>query len=249
VKIFSKVAVSGLLWLGFSAVMFGDTLTLSQTYNINDGSTDGGGQFMGLLNGTDPVTVYCIDFLNELTSPDNVTVSTLANLSDTRYGNTPTSTFTFFDGSSASDSLYTGSLPLTGAQLTLDPEERYLLAAYLTTLYNLAPSPTPAISGMDSAIQGAIWDLLDTTTTTFVSNSEATFITQALVWLNTPADAAAVATLTSEVRIYSPDVLSGPGNSQEMIGLVATPEPETLAMLGAGLGLVGIGLIRKRRSA
>jgi hypothetical protein len=243
-KFLHKAAVGGLLWLSFSAVMFGDTLTLSQTYNINAAPVDGGGQFMGFLNGTDPVTTYCIDFLNDLTSTDSVTVSTLSNISATRYGDTATASFTFFDGNSASDTLYTGPT-LTTAQLTLTPEERYLLAAYLTTQYNLASNPSPAVTAMDSGIQGAIWDLLNVTDTTFVSNSESTYLTQAIEWLNNPSDSAAVTTLTSEVRIYSPDSLSGPGDSQEMIGVVAAPEPQTLAMLG--VGLVAIGLFGKRR--
>jgi hypothetical protein len=246
VKLISKAAVSGLLWLSFSSMaMFGDTLTLSQTYNINASPVNGGGQFMGTLDGTDPVTVYCVDFLNDLTSPDNVNVSTLADISDTRYGNTATSSFTFFDGTGASDSLYTGTgvNAMTTAQLTLTPDQRYLLAAYLTTQYNLAPSPSPAIMNMDSGIQGAIWDLMNTSNTTFTVNNESTYLTQAIEWLKNPSDSAAVATLTSEVRIYTPVVLSGRGDSQEMIGITTTPEPQTLAMLG--IGLVALGLFRK----
>ena len=144
-KLISKAALGGLLWLSFSGMtMFGDTLTLHQTYNLSAIPDGGGGQFMGTLNGTDPVTVYCIDFANDLSSPQDVNVSNLANISETRYGNTPTASFTFFDGVSTSDSLYTGPA-LTPAQLTLTASQRYLLAGYLVTQYDLIANPSVAI--------------------------------------------------------------------------------------------------------
>ena len=102
---------------------------------------------------------------------------------------------------------------------------------------------------MNSGIQGAIWDLLNTSSTTFTANGESTYITQAIQWLKNPADSAAIAAVTSEVTIYTPVALSGPGDSQEMIGLTTTtaPEPQTLAMLG--VGLLALGLFRKTRKA
>lgn len=246
-KTFSTVALSGLLWLTFSATMFGDTLYLNQSYNVDDG-----GQFTGTIDGN-PVVVYCVDYLNDIVSPSDVNVSTLSDLDDTRYGTTATSSFTFFNGSVSSDSLYTG----TNIPPTLTAEQRYLLAAYLTEQYNLAPSPSTAVIAMDDSIQGAIWDLLDVNgANQTVGGAEATYITQAITWLKT--DPTAVAALTSEVVIYtSTNVgtdtdlnLATVGNrymvgSQEMIGVV--PEPQTLAMLGAGL--LALGLFRKRRKA
>jgi hypothetical protein len=251
-KLISKAALGGLLWLSFSSTaMFGDTLSLYQTYNINASPVNGGGQFMGTLDGTDPVTVYCIDFANDLSSPQTVDVSTLANISDTRYGNTSPSNFTFFDGTMASDSLYTGTgaNALTTTQLTLTAEQRYLLAAYLVTQYQLVLPPTTAILNMNDGLQGAIWDLLNTSNTTFTANNESTYLTQAIEWLKNPADTAAIAALTSEVTIYTPVSLSGRGDSQEMLGLTSTstPEPQTLAMLG--IGLLALGMFRKTRKA
>ncbi|MGA3186292.1 MAG: PEP-CTERM sorting domain-containing protein [Bryobacteraceae bacterium] len=245
-NLFTKTALSGLLWLTFSGAMFGDTLFLSQSYNVDDG-----GQFTGTDNGN-PVTVYCVDFQNYLVSPSQVNVSTLSDLSDTRYGTTPTSEFTFFNGSSSSDTLYTGP----GTAPALDAEQRYLLAAYLTTQYELIPSPSTAVVNANDSIQGAIWDLLDVSgVNQTVGGAESADITQAINWLNT--DLAAVAALTSEVVIYTstnvasnndlnPTATSGTRytvGSQEMVGVV--PEPQTLAMLGAGL--LAIGLFRKHR--
>jgi hypothetical protein len=240
-KWFSRVAVGGLLWLTFSAVMFGDTLTLSQSYNVEEG-----GQFMGYL-ASDPsqlLTMYCADYLNELTSPAPVTVNSLAELSDTRYGTTPTADCSNPD--SASDGL--------------SATERYVLAAYLTTQFELVPSPSNAIVTLNDNIQGAIWNLLDVNGANHADGGD---ITTAVNWYNSQS-AGNLAAFESEIVIYSPAGIAGDTNltlgtagnryttggpnwaqdTQEMIGLT-TPEPQTLAMLGAGL--LALGLMRKRR--
>ena len=237
-KWFPKVALGGLLWLTFSTAMFGDTLYLSQSYNV-----DSGGQFMGYLtsNPTNELTMYCVDYLNQLTSPAPVNVNDLAELSDTRYGTTPTASFSNPDSA---------SVGLTALQ-------RYVLAAWLTTQYQLVPSPPAAIVTLNDNIQGAIWDLLDVNGQNFSDGGE---IGSAKSWYGAQSSTA-LAAFESQIVIYTPIgvatdnnlVYGSAGNryqtagsqqdSQEMIGV--TPEPATLAMLGAGL--LAIGLYRKHR--
>jgi hypothetical protein len=239
-KSFVKVAVSGLLWLSFSAVMFGDTLYLGQSYNV-----ELGGQFMGYLtsNPTNELTMYCVDYLNDLASPAPVNVNTLADLSDTRYGTTATGSFANPDSA---------SIGLTAMQ-------RYVLAAWLTTQYQLVPSPPPATVTFNDNIQGAIWDLLNVNGQAFTDGGD---IAAAKTWYSS-LSAPALAAFQNEIVIYTPIgvatdnnlVFGSAGNryqtagsqqdSQEQIGVV--PEPATLALLGAGL--LAIGLFRKHRKA
>jgi hypothetical protein len=240
-KLFPRVAVGGLLWLTFSAVMFGDTLYLSQSYNVEQG-----GQFTGYLT-SDPsqtLTMYCVDYSNDLTVPAPVTVNDLAELSDTRYGTTTS----FSNPDTASDGL--------------SATERYVLAAYLTTQFELVPSPSNAVVTLNDNIQGAIWNLLDVNGAVHSDGGE---ITDAVNWYNAQTPSA-LSAFESKIVIYSPAGLAGDNNltlgtagnryttggpngaqdTQEMIGLITTtPEPQTLAMLGAGL--LALGLMRKRR--
>ena len=237
-KSISKAAVGGLLWLTFSAFAFGDTITFTGIPN----EVEGGGQFTATL-ASDPgqtLYVYCVDFNNDLTFDVPYTVNDtnlLAGpITNTRYGTTPISGFT------------TQTTPPSDGT----PTDRYAMAAYLITQYNF----TMGVTAADYQIQNAIWTLLDATGNTFTSNGGVgNYLTQAETWFQTlSANPSALAAFESEVTIYSSTSIAGssiPGRygpdfgNQEMIGIA--PEPQSLALLGAGL--LALGLFRKRVKA
>lgn len=149
--------MGGLLWLASSGISYGTSLTLQQ-YNF--AANDGGG-FLAYLNGntSNPLEVYCVDYQNYVDPPQtysvNVSTPDLGNpddagLADTRYGTT-----TVFSFNSV-----TGTIINTGAGTYDfgDAYDRYVMAAWLTTQYNLS---NPGSAANDS-IQSAIWTLLDT---------------------------------------------------------------------------------------
>src|SRR5579885_330412 len=145
---FHRSAVWGLLWLAFSAASFATTLHVTGHPEVVpvDG---GGGEFTAYLdnNSNAMFNIFCVDYRNFIHGiPDtfNVNVSTLSNISSTRYGTTQESAFSFYHGA--------GGDPNAG-----DAFNRYLLAAWLTTQYDFSGGVTAA----DNAIQDAIWNLLD----------------------------------------------------------------------------------------
>jgi hypothetical protein len=232
-KWFSKAAVGGLLWLSFSAFAFGDNLVITaQTESVLDG-----GQFSAYLT-SDPaqtLLIYCVDFQNYASGNTavNISIPNVSNpssVADTRYGDTPTSAFSFYNS----------------APTAISAVERYVLAAYLTTQYTFTSGVTTA----DDEIQNAIWTLLDTDGTSGFPGGDAlgtgTYIAQALNWFTAAQTNATLASFESDIRIFtSTNTTSYTNGSQEMI--TVTPEPATLAMFG--IGLLAIGIYRKRSRA
>lgn len=248
-KSFSKAAVGGLLWLTFSATAaFGSTLYITNfTENVLDG-----GQFLANLgNPAHSFYIYCVDFQNYETSPEQVNISTpntstadvgpnYDGLANTRYGAVPTALFTYANS---------GPNALNSAQ-------RYVMAAWLTTQYAF-PAGTVTLS--DDEIQNAIWTLLNTTGSTsgfpFGDGlGTGTYLTQAYSFVTT-TPMAALLQFESQIEIFTSTntvTYKGTGwspisGNQEMITVMSTPEPATLAMMGAGL--LALGLIRKRTKA
>lgn len=266
---FSKAAVGGLLWLSFSAVTFGSTLfTISTQPNNIDG---GGGEFTAYLGSTDTqnLLVYCVDDLNHIgvpsTNTDNIT--DLANMpaynvttnNFARYGETAPGSFT--------PVVMVDNPPPSVTLSDATAQDRYAMAAWLTTQYIFpASGATNAQLATDDEIQNAIWTLLDATSAVHntcpdstISSSTcasgvSTEIGNAQTWINGQISAGTLTAFENTVVIYSDaniasqsDPARYTGTTQEMIGFVSTPEPATLAMLGAGL--LAFGLLGRRIKA
>jgi PEP-CTERM motif len=240
-KLFSKAAVGGLLWLTCT-VAFADTLFFTgQPENV-----DQGGQFTAFLasNPSQTLLTYCVDDLNEvsITTPPagySVNLVDLANNSqvftDTRYGQTPAASF--------STNLVTVPSVIGTAQ------DRYAMAAWLITQYSFNSGNAAA---NNSEIQNAIWTLLNATAAPLPdSDGIGTYVMQAESWIVGEMATNKLTAFENTVVIYSPTAVVGVADparytvgNQEMIGFTSAPEPATLAMLGAGL--LFIGLLGKR---
>jgi len=234
-KSIHRCAVLGLLWLAFSVVASATTSFTIESYNFSTAG-DGGG-FLAYLNGdsADSFEVFCADYLNTVSPPETFDVNidiVGITVADTRYGTTSPSGF---------------SDPITVNGSLATAEERYVMAGWLTTQYNLSGDN----SNMNMGIQDAIWTLLNTGNYTQFSNSyESAELAAAIAWANAAIADGTFNSFADEVEVFSSTNISGastPGRYttgvQEMIAVI--PEPMTLAL--AGIGLLSIGLFRRRK--
>jgi len=230
-------ALKGILMTAASAAAFATPIL---TFEGSTVDIAGGGQFRAVLN-SDPsqsLSVYCVDFNNYInpTSSYSVNVSTAGNLSDTRYGTTAQSAFTY---QTAPDGASLGTA-----------SQRYGEAAWLVSQYDLTPGANGGAK--DIGIQNAIWDLLDATGQHETQGDYAN-------WLNNAAKSGGL----SNYMVYTTsNVASATGSTryttggQEMISIGSscppvspTPEPGSVVMLSIGGLMIGLGLMRRNNKA
>ncbi len=113
---------------------------------------------------------------------------------------------------------------------------------YMEDAWILSQITQPGADRID--LQHAAWDIMDlgiTTSTQLTSDVSSTdgaynFISQALTGYSSLS--------LSDYEILS-DCNTGNGREQEFI--ICTPEPESVALLGMGLLVAGLGVVRQRR--
>lgn len=193
----------------------------------------GGGRFRALL-GNMPVYVYCVDFAHTF-----------------QYGHSYWVDVTPLTGDLAAETRY-GAVPLYGwnyANGQYTALQRYMMASWLITQY--APYFADWSSSVNryqaQGIQSAIWTLLEPRgAPTAPNGGNRNYWLQAVTTAiqqpdhDDPADS-----FYRYFRIVSP---AGPTalRPQEFI-VVVTPEPASLLMLGGVLGLLGVGILVRRR--
>lgn len=230
---------------------------LDVSANYNFPLAQGGGGVAVTLNGTSAESL-CIDYFDNLNlSTDytaNVTaLSTSANLSETRFGGVSGSAWTQFTTLGATDDAFFNS----GAGSTA--LARYIMAAYLESLYNQSAGGNTA----NNDIQDAIWTVLDPVAdvTAYGAVSDpgydgTSYIEQAATWymsMSNPENQAALNAFLAHFEIVSDATMTfsgglGYGGFQEQIVDPPSPVPEPRDAGIILLGLLAIGAVVLRRS-
>ncbi len=199
--------------------MAGTASATGVTLTLNTGGTDVmGGVYVGPYSFTEtgngaPVSLnlICDDYSDEVWLGESWTASTTSM--------PPTS--------SSLSSLHFGSMAGAGTA--------YLEAAWLAQqIFALGPA-NPSNSATIGYMQYAIWDLFSPGASSGLSASQQSMVSY---WLAQASENYNCATCNySDVVIYTPSSLGAPEGSQpqEYIGIITTPEPSALQLLGTGL--------------
>lgn len=215
------------LLLAAAAIASADTVTL--TLNNPPGSDVMGGVYVGAYNFTGPtgaLQLICDDYNHEVYPGESwtATTSTLPPLSE----------------------------PLQFASGSLSQYEE---AAYLAqAIFALGPV-TSANAAKIGWMQYALWDIFTCGTTDLSSSTCASAGLGAgdrngvATWYNNAASGYTTGNY-SDVVIYTPDpgTQSTGGLPQEYIGIIATPEPSSLALLVSGMLALMLVVIRRGRA-
>ncbi len=216
VRFFSILASLAILSLGSVGFAHADTLTLLD-------SVSGNPVYNGVYVGPYPIQV----------GTNGPTMDLICDDYGTEISQGYSWSATAYSGSLIGNLKFAGAL---GSNATTAYEEVFFLAAEM-----LAPSN----SSYTGAIHYALWSFLDSATPSVGSDPNSPASSAYWVAL-AQKDYSMVASHLDDFTVYTPDVLSGPGTSQEFIGVHGSPVPISPSFLLLGSGLFGLIGLRKR---
>lgn len=241
--------------LAFSAVASaGPVVNVLNTNTYNFALNGGGGGASAVLNGTENIEIFCVDYANDIYVPAqgySAYLTTLTGGSDldyTRFGNVASSDWTQMNSSEIGT---TDATIINGAT----DLGRYQMAAYLVSQYNLAGGN----SGSNNSIQQAIWDMLDPvgSFTPFYTLSTPSYLEAAAQWYNSMGGNSGSPGLNSflaNYRVVSDATMYSCGTGLALCGgfqeqITVVPEPRHVAIWLMGLFVVGSLMFRKLQAA
>jgi hypothetical protein len=230
------------------------------TVNYNFQLPGGGGGATAKLNSV-TVETFCDNFANDIGVPDNyaadvTTLSTTANLDETRFGEVAAGAWTTISLSGTGSIVTTDDAILNGA----NGLARYEMVAYLVSQYNVTAGATAA----NDEIQEAIWTLMDPKAEGPALNPDSinptTDLEAAASWyatMNEPANISSLNAFLANYEIVSDPTMIfsnglGYGGFQEQIvdpvHVASTPEPSGSIWMLAGLFGVAGFLVQRARA-
>jgi hypothetical protein len=224
-----------LILMGSSVYAMADTLYLE---GVGPGNTSGNGAvytypYEFYINGSSALTALLCDDYNHAVSLNEQWSVTVNNM--TAIMNGPT----YMDAANGVAAI-SGTTNLTATQ------QAYADAAWILQNGNLNPN---SLSSADAYANEAVWELFANTPSFGATDQTAINSLIANAQSHTSMlTVGQVETDFANVAFYTPNAgtqPSGDGPPQEFMGIVSTPEPTSLGLLGAGL--VALGLFSRRR--